>query len=236
LKKAFILFILFSSLFAHNPEGESVGWAQYYRIGTVKSNIFNSGFTGYGRIKRTTSQTFKDLRFFTHSYKNKTEIRTRYKSSRRFLRFNNFYTFNTIIYEKNTTLNMNLRYLYSQGVGWISQNRKSGNMTLEIGPAFDNSDYLNSEQKTSYLRSGYSIDYEIKDFKTKFEVDYFYQISNNVKNQARSLIQTLSELQWNFNKSVGITIGFSKDYRNKRTVNSSIWGGISFFMPIQWSI
>ena len=66
---------------------------------------------------------------------------------------------------------MNLRYHYNQGLGWFMQRSKSGNMTLEAGVAFDNSDYLNNQQKTTYGRGGLSFDRTMKSLSTKFEID-----------------------------------------------------------------
>ena len=102
-----------------------------------------------------------DLRFFGHFFENDSEIRIRQKSSRQFLSFENTYVFNTLIYEKNTMLNIDLRYHYNQGLGLLLKKSEKGNITTEFGVAFDNSDYLNTEQKTTYLRVGGSIDHSI---------------------------------------------------------------------------
>ena len=72
--------------------------------------------------------------------------------------FDWLYSFNTLIYEKNTFIDVNLRYHFNQGFGWLIRNSESGNMTAELGIAFDNSDYLNTKQKTSYARSGFTAD------------------------------------------------------------------------------
>lgn len=234
MKKILFFQIVFSILFGHDPERESINWKKYYRIGGVQSKLFDFGLTGYGRIKRTTLTTFKDLRFYANAYNKKTEIRIRYKSSRRLIKFNNFYSFSTIVYEKNTSQNMNLRYHYSQGVGWFLQNKDNRNMTIEVGPAFDNSDYLNSEVKTSYLKSGYSIDFLIRSFKSRFELDYFYQISNNIKNQSRSRIQTLGEIEFYVTKFSDLTLGFIQDYKNKKIINNSFWVTASISKPLKW--
>ena len=92
-------------------------------------------------MRRITKSTFKDVRVFSHLYKNNTELKFRYKSSQRFLPFRSLYSFNTLYYEKNSILGVNLRYHLYQGLGLIVNEGKLGNS----GVAFDNSDYLNTE-------------------------------------------------------------------------------------------
>ena len=164
----------------HDPELESVEWKQYYRIGLVQSNLFNSGLKGFSRLKRTTLKTFKDLRFYIHNYDKETEIRTRYKSSRRFMKYDDIYFFSTIVYEKNTIANGNLRYLYNQGIGHFISNKNNYNCTYELGLAYDNSDYLNSQIRTSFLKNSISLDVFSRNIKGKLEVDHFNQISEKI--------------------------------------------------------
>ena len=124
----------------------------------VQSNLFNSGLKGFSRLKRTTLKTFKDLRFYIHNYNKETEIRTRYKSSRRLMKYDDIYFFSTIVYEKNTVASGNLRYLYNQGVGHFITDKNNYNLTYELGLAYDNSDYLNSQIRTSFLKNSISLD------------------------------------------------------------------------------
>ena len=195
----------------------------------------DAGISGYGRLKRTTKYTFKDIRFFGHFFNKDTEIRIRQKSSRRFLTFESIYSFNTLLYEKNTILNVNLRYHYNQGLGWFIQRSKSGNMTLEAGVAFDNSDYLNNQQKTTYGRGGLSFDRTMRSLSTKFEIDYYYQISQIVDSSSLSRIQILNELQWAVNSRFGLMGGFTWDIQEGDS-DPSIFLTISFIDPLNWSL
>lgn len=211
-----------SVVIAHNPEKDSINWKQYLRLGGVNSSIFERGITGYTRYKRTTLKTFKDFRLYIHYFNSKTEVRTRYKSSRFFLNFNKYYTFSTIKYEKNTMLNGNLNYNYNQGLGFFILKNKTNSMTFEIGPSFDNSDYLNSQIRTSYLKNSYSIDIILKKFKTKVEIDYLYEISKNLQKEANSKLQLMAEISFFINNSNSITIGIFQDYLNKTIENRSL--------------
>ena len=61
---------------------------------------------------------------------------------------------------------------------------------------FDNSDYLNSQIRTSYLKNSYSIDIILKKFKTKVEIDYLYEISKNLQKEANSKLQLMAEISF----------------------------------------
>ena len=233
--RLFTIFLIVSCALSHDPNKEQLEWKQYYRIGSVFSASSNAGVSGYGRLKRTTKYTFRDIRFFGHFFNKDTEIRIRQKSSRQFLTFDSIYSFNTLLYEKNTILNVNLRYHYNQGVGWFMQRSKSGNMTLETGVAFDNSDYLNNQQKTTYGRGGLSFDRTMKSLSTKFEIDYYYQISEIVASSSLSRIQVLSELQWAVNSRIGLMGGFTWDIQEEDS-DPSIFLTISFIDPLNWSL
>ena len=224
-----------SCALSHDPNKEQLEWKQYYRIGSVFSASSNAGVSGYGRLKRTTKYTFRDIRFFGHFFNKDTEIKIRQKSSRQFLTFDSIYSFNTLLYEKNTILNVNLRYHYNQGLGWFMQRSKSGNMTLETGVAFDNSDYLNNQQKTTYGRGGLSFDRTMRSLSTKFEIDYYYQISEIVASSSLSRIQVLSELQWAVNSRIGLMGGFTWDIQEEDS-DPSIFLTISFIDPLNWSL
>ena len=233
--RLFTIFLIVSCALSHDPNKEQLEWKQYYRIGSVVSASSNAGVSGYGRLKRTTKYTFRDIRFFGHFFNKDTEIKIRQKSSRRFLTFDSIYSFNTLLYEKNTILNVNLRYHYNQGLGWFMQRSKSGNMTLETGVAFDNSDYLNNQQKTTYGRGGLSFDRTMRSLSTKFEIDYYYQISEIVASSSLSRIQVLSELQWAVNSRFGLMGGFTWDIQEEDS-DPSIFLTISFIDPLNWSL
>ena len=234
MRKTIVFLLIIPCLFAHDPDKERMDWAQYYRVGAVYSETSTTGIAGYARLKRTTAYTFKDIRFFGHFFQTDTEKRIRQKSSRRFLSIDRFYSFNTLIYEKNTFLNVDLRYHFNQGIGWFMRNAESGNMTLEMGVAFDNSDFLNTEQKTSYARGGYSVDYNMNLFSTKFEIDYFYQLSKVVGPSSLSRFQILGEFQWPFGKKWGVITGFTHDIQKNKS-DPSIFLTVSVTQPLNWS-
>lgn len=220
----------------HDPELESVEWKQYYRIGLVQSNLFNSGLKGFSRLKRTTLKTFKDLRFYIHNYDKETEIRTRYKSSRRFMKYDDIYFFSTIVYEKNTVANGNLRYLYNQGVGHFIADKNNYNLTYELGLAYDNSDYLNSQIRTSFLKNSISLDVFSRNIKGKLEVDHFNQISEKIHNKSLSRLQILGEFQLSINNLFDIVIGSFQEYQNKKIIHNSISMAFSISKPINWDL
>ena len=233
--KKFIL--LFSSIYAlsyaHDLDKDNLNWKQYYRFGSVYSESSNIGYSSYGRLKRTTSYTFRDIRFFGHFFKNDSEIRLRHKYSRRFLTTDHIYSYSTLIYEKNTILNVDLRYHLNQGLGYFLGKNDFGNMTLELGVAFDNSDYLNAEQKTTYIRGACSIDQRLKSFSSKLEVDYFYQISEVELHSSLSRFQIVGEFEWLVSNGLGIISGLTWDIQDEDS-SPSMFFTLSIAKPVDW--
>ena len=133
-------------------------------------------------------------------------------------------------------LNGNLNYNFNQGLGFFILKNKTNNITFEIGPSFDNSDYLNSQIRTSYLKNSYSIDLNSNKFKTKAEVDYLYEISKNLKKETNSKLQLMIEISFFINNSNSITIGVFQDYLNKEIENNSLSFSYSISKPINIKI
>ena len=235
MKGYLLIFVFTSFVIGHETLKEKIKWKQYSRLGTVFSESPQLGFSGYARLKRTTKFTFKDLRLFSHLYKNNTELKLRYKSSQRFLSYRSIYSFNTLYYEKNLILGVNLRYHINQGLGLIVNDNKQGNTTIESGIAFDNSDYLNTEQKTTYARSALSFDRNFRSISTKLEVDYFYQISEIFDNTNLSRLEFLNEFEWVFSKRLGLLMGLNWTMQKNRT-SSSYFITISYKGPLSWVI
>jgi len=217
--KYFTSILLFSLVFAHDPNAEFPDWKQYTRIGFVNSGMEIPGIATYLRLKRTTSYTFQDVRFYGHFFEKDTEVRIRQKTSRRFRSLDWLYSFNTLIYERNTLINVALRYHYNQGIGWLIRNSDTGNATMEMGIAFDNSDFLNTEQKTSYLRTAFTFDQDLKIFSTKFEIDYFHQLSERVQNTDLSRFQMVGNAQWHYKNGMSIIFGFTQDFPTNESFN-----------------
>tara|TARA_Y100000591_G_scaffold57703_1_gene46127 strand:- start:1573 stop:2280 length:708 start_codon:yes stop_codon:yes gene_type:complete len=229
------ILLAISFITAHDPNKENIQWTQHYRLGSVYSKTSTSGIAGYARLKRTTENTFNDIRLFTHIFLKDSEVKIRNKSSRRFLSLNELYSFNTLMYEKNTIIDVDLRYHYNQGLGYILRNTDKGNITMETGFAFDNSDYLNTQQKTTYIRGATSIDQDIINLSLKFEIDYYYQVNENIDKVDLSRFQILAESQRNLKKRIGIITGFTCDIHDNEP-NYSFFLTISFSDPIGWRI
>jgi len=234
--KYFISIFFCPIIFAHNPNAELPDWKQYTRLGIVNSGMEYPGVATYLRLKRTTSYTFQDIRIYGHYFKDNQEIRVRQKTSRRFMSFNWLYSFNTLIYEKNTFIDVNLRYHFNQGLGWLIRNSESGNMTAELGIAFDNSDYLNTKQKTSYARGGFTADKKMGQYETKIEVDYLHQISKQADDLSR--IQLVAEAQWSIKKGVALIIGITEDFLKDESFNintPSFFLTFAFKRTLNWT-
>ena len=130
---------------------------------------------------------------------------------------------------------MNLRYHLNQGIGLIVNEDKLGNTTIELGVAFDNSDYLNTEQKTTYARSALSFDRKFRSISTKVEVDYFYQISEVLYNTNLSRLELLNEFEWVFSKKLSMLVGMTWTMQ-KTKKSSSYFITISYKGPLSWVI
>ena len=139
------------------------------------------------------------------------------------------------MYEKNTIIDVDLRYHYNQGLGCILKSTDKGNITMKTGFAFDNSDYLNTQQKTTYIRGATSIDQDIINLSLKFEIDYYYQVNENIDKVDLSRFQILAESQWNLKKRIGIITCFTCDIHDNEP-NYSFFLTISFSDPINWKI
>ena len=236
--RSFISIIFVSLVFGHNPDAELPNWKQYFRLGAVQTEASSPGLASYIRLNRTTPYIFQDVRFYGYFFKDNQEIRVRQKTSRRFMSFDWLYSFNTLIYEKNTFIDVNLRYHFNQGLGWLIRNSALGNMTAELGIAFDNSDYLNTKQKTSYARGGFTADRKMGNYETKIEVDYFHQVSKLVDNTDLSRIQLVAEAQWSIKKGVAFIIGFTEDLLKDESFNietPSVFLTFAFKRPLNWT-
>tara|TARA_Y100000748_G_C15267386_1_gene399241 strand:- start:188 stop:514 length:327 start_codon:yes stop_codon:yes gene_type:complete len=106
-------------------------------------------------------------------------------------------------------------------------------MTLELGVAFDNSDYLNAEQKTTYIRGACSIDHKLKSFSSKLEVDYFYQISEVELHSSLSRFQIVGEFEWLISNGLGIISGLTWDIQDEDS-SPSMFFTFSIAKPVDW--
>jgi len=180
---------------------DSAKWKHYVRGGGVQVTNDN-GLSGYYRLNRSSNYSFGDLRLYLYGLKDNSYVFIRYKSSSKYRKWPRFYRFSTIAYQKNTKAGVALRYHFNQGLGLFVLPYSKGHIITEIAHAYDMSDYLNDNRRTSYARGGLYWDHDTKLFNTKLEVEYFYQISEEVE-------ENLSRTQAMAEVIIPITKGFS---------------------------
>jgi len=207
IKKRVALFAL-SYLFAHNPEDKNIVWNNFIRLGVVhNAEINRNGLSSLYRIKRINDNTFRDLRIYAHFFESVSDIRIRSKSSNKYDFNSNLYHFTTYVYHKSGE---NLRYHFNQGIGALIKNEKEGNITSEIGWAYDKSDFIESDEKTTYLKSAITIDRNFSNFKTKAELEYYHQISE-VFLFNLSRFETILEFQFLINENWSTVFGIDRE-------------------------
>ena len=198
-----ILFIavITTVVICQDARTDSAKWKHYVRGGGVRV-INDNGLSGYYRINRSSRYSFGDLRLYLYGLQNNSYVFIRYKSSSKYRKWPRFYRFSTIAYQKNTQAGVELRYHFNQGLGLFVLPYSKGHIITEIAHAYDMSDYLNDNRRTSYARGGLYWDHDTKWVKTKLEVEYFHQISEEVaENLSRT--QAMAEI------IMPITKGFS---------------------------
>ena len=180
---------------------DPANWKHYVRGGGVQVPN-DKGLSGYYRINRSSKYSFGDLRLYVYGLQDDSYVFIRYKSSSKYRRWPRFYRFSTIAYQKNTQAGVALRYHFNQGLGLFLIPYTKGHIISEIAHAYDMSDYLNDNRRTSYARGGLYWDHDTKWFSTKLEVEYFHQISEEV-DENLSRTQAMAEI------IMPITKGFS---------------------------
>jgi len=229
MTKTQIVLITFSVLLAHNPENQKPNWRDYIRIGIVSDGKINqTGVATYYRIKRTTENTFRDVRCFGHFFDSSPEFRIRTKSSNKYDFNKNLYHFTTYVYHKS---GKNLRYHFNQGLGAFLKKINNGNMTIEIGWAYDKSDYIDSDEKTTYLKGLTTLDKSWRKISAKIEIEYFNQISK-ISTSDLSRFETIFEFRYSPKNKWGITMGLlQENYINPQKINFRA-NPASFFISI----
>ena len=214
-------------------------WKHYVRGGGVQVTNDN-GLSGYYRLNRSSRYTFGDLRLYLYGLQYNSYIFIRYKSSSKYRKWPRFYRFSTIAYQKNTKAGVALRYHFNQGLGLFVLPYSKGHIITEIAHAYDMSDYLNDNRRTSYARGGLYWDHDTKLFNTKLEVEYFHQISEEVEENL-SRTQAMAEVIFPITKGFSAIIIYEiESYRdldiavaiNKGSLSFSLgWKGI---IPWTW--
>ena len=219
VKLIFLLLVLSISKISAQKDS-TLTWKHYTRGGFAKTDSSIGGF-GYYRINRQTDKTFRDLRVFSYSLKNDSFIYIRYKTSDKYSTRPNFYRYTTSSYRKNTRANVALQYHFNQGFGYFIRDYEKGLINVELGHAFDISDYLNATRKTSYIKSGLFWDHDTKWFSTKIEAENFQQISEVVQNNLsrnQSLLEMIIPLKNNFSININYEL---EDYHIKNQIDAS---------------
>lgn len=207
IKKRVFLFAL-SSLCAHNPEEKNIVWNNFVRLGVVSNTEINqTGLSSFFRIKRVNDNTFRDLRIYAHFFKAVSDIRIRSKSSNKYDFNSRLYHFTTYVYHQS---GKNLRYHFNQGIGALIKDEIQGNITSEVGWAYDKSDFIESDEKTTYLKSAITIDRDFSKVKTKAELEYYHQISEVVLFNL-SRFQTIVEFQFLINENWSTVLGIDRE-------------------------
>ena len=214
---------------------DPANWKHYVRGGGVQVPN-DKGLSGYYRINRSSKYSFGDLRLYVYGLQDDSYVFIRYKSSSKYRRWPRFYRFSTIAYQKNTQAGVALRYHFNQGLGLFLIPYTKGHIISEIAHAYDMSDYLNDNRRTSYARGGLYWDHDTKWFSTKLEVEYFHQISEEV-DENLSRTQAMAEI------IMPITMGFSaiiiyeiESYRNRVITVPLNQGSVSFSFGWKGSI
>ena len=205
-----------------SAQADSVVWKHYARGGIVIADS-TSGGLGYYRINRRSETIFRDLRLFAYGLKNDAFIYLRYKSSDKYETHPKFYRYTTTSYRKNTRAGVDLQYHFNQGLGMFVKKYKSGLMNLEIGHAFDMSNYLNETRKTSYVKTAFFWDHDGSGFSTKLELEHFRQISEiNVNNLSRNQYMFVLIIPLKNSVSLNMIYEMENYLENKRGNVSSI--------------
>lgn len=218
---------MISSLLSKEYDVPKTQWDQFGRVGFSNDQDVNGGHAFY-RIKRTTENTFHDLRIFGYGLDKDSYAYLRYKSSVKYTPEGRLYHFTTISYQKNTRVDLALRYHFNQGFGCFINQYALGHIHAELGHAYDMSDYLNDTRKTSYIKSGVFWDHNSKRFSIKLDAELFNQISDIViADQSR--IQVLAEWSYHINEAWSVILGYEQDQYFERDENPR-----SYFISLGW--
>ena len=230
-KKYFIIASVCGALFSHEIE-HAPQWKQYYRVSGILNNSDNQdyGLGTYFRFKRTTEHTFKDLRVFMHFIEGESYKKIRYKDSSKFRQWNQFYNYTTVSVDQNSKIGVDIRYHGNQGFGIFLKDFKRGHINGEIALAYDISDYLNTSEKTSNIKSGLYWDYDFDIFEIKLEFEDYKQITEIINDNNMSRMELLLEVYFPINDNLRIILGYEyEDFKDlENIVNSSAYLSIGY--------
>ena len=220
---------------AENSTLDSVNWKQFIRGGLVQVSKDN-GISGYYRLNRTSNYSFGDLRLYHYNLKNNSYIFIRYKNSSKYRGYSRLYRFSTIAYQKNKKAGVALRYHFNQGLGYFLIPYNNGHIITELSNAYDMSDYLNDNRKTSYARTGIYWDHDTKFFSSKLEFEYFHQISEVVEENL-SRTQIMSEIIIPLKNKISASLIYeTENYKQLNNNANSISFSIGWKGNLKWKI
>ena len=223
--KKILLLLSVSLIFS---QSDSLKWKHYGRIGLSNAQSQNGAF-GYYRLNRKTDETFRDLRLFAYNLQNESFIYLRYKSSDKYSSNSRFYRYTTSFFRKNSQANLDLQYHVNQGFGIFLNQYENGLINVEIGHAFDMSNFLNDTRKTSYAMAGIFWDHDSKWFSSKIEFEHFQQISEIIENNL-TRNQYLVELIIPMNQNISLNL----NYEEEDYIIKSRSRAFSLTMAIEW--
>ena len=233
--KIITLLLLCSCLYGHDVKDDFIKWKCYSRFGAITENN-ELGIGTYFRINRRTKYTFKDLRLFAHQISTgNTYIKLRYKDSKKIIKFNKFYNFTVVSFDRNEKIGLNIRSHGSQGVGFFLFNYTYGHINTELSFSYDMMDHFNDTKKTSYVKIGTFWDNNLPIFETKLEFDLIYQISDVVDDDL-SRIELLFEFYYPIMKNINIIAGYEREEYFEQKSGYSYFFSIGYKKSINWKL
>ena len=228
MHRSIVIFLFISILFPHQVE-DPPKWKKYYRASYIINESQDYGLGGYFRLKRTTKHTFKDLRVFLHFIEGESYKKIRYKDSSKFREWSQFYNYTTISIDQNSKIGVDIRYHGNQGFGLFIKDFKKGHINAELALAYDISDYLNTSEKTSYIKSGIYWDHDFTDYEIKFEIENYHQITDII-NSNLSRTEILLELCFPIADDWRVILGYEyEDFKDSNnSINSSVYLSVGY--------
>ena len=233
--KIVILLLLCANLYGHDEKDDFIKWKRYFRCGLIQSENQNFGIGTYGRLKRSTKYTFKDLRLFIHYISDSdTYLKLRYKDSSKFIKFSKLYKFTVVSFDRNEKVGLNIRSQGSQGIGMFLLEYPFGHINTELSYSYDVMDHLNDTRKSSYIKVGAFWDNDLLLVQSKLEFEAIYQISDAVGNEDLSRFEILFEVFYTITKNITIISGYEREDYFHQPSGHSIFFSIGYKAPLNW--
>ena len=235
--KIFIFILLCTCIHCHDLKDDFIKWKKYSRLSAIQSKNSKIGAGTYFRLKRHTKNTFKDLRIFAHWIsKNDTYFKLRYKDSKKFIKFSQFYKFTVVSFDQNKKVGLNIRSQGGQGMGYFLFDYDYGHINTEFSFSYDIMDHLNDTKKTSYIKVGAFWDNKLPIFETKLEFEAIYQISDIVDDDL-SRLEILLEFYYPIMQNINIIAGYEREeYFNQVKSGHSYFFSIGYKKYIDWEL